>query len=66
MKLQRRLLRKRKRIPNRSECYSLFEIVLIASFSFAIDNTLNGIGREIWRNRGKWDVDVISCDNVIV
>ena len=43
MKLQRRLLRKRKRIPNRSECYSLFEIVLIVRISFAIGNALNGM-----------------------
>ena len=43
MKLQRRLLRKRKRIPNRSECYSLFEIVLIVRILFAVDNALNGM-----------------------
>ena len=43
MKLQRRLLRKRKRIPSRSECYSLFEIVLIVRISFAIGNALNGM-----------------------
>ena len=43
MKLQRRLRRKRKRIPSRSECYSLFEIVLIVRISFAINNTLDGM-----------------------
>lgn len=43
MKLQRRLLRKRRRIPSRSECYSLFEIVLIVRISFTINNTLDGM-----------------------
>lgn len=43
MKLQRRLLRKRKRIPSRSECYSLFEIELIVRILFAIDNALDGM-----------------------
>ena len=43
MKLQRRLLRKRKRIPNRSECHSLFEIVLIVRILFAIGNALDGM-----------------------
>ena len=58
MKLQRRLLRKRKRIPSRSECHSLFEIVLIMMISFAIDNMLDGMR---WGGRsgeteesGKW------------
>ena len=41
MKLQRRLLRKRKRIPSRSECYSLFEIVLIVRILFAVGNALD-------------------------
>ena len=43
MKLQRRLLRKRKRIPSWSECHSLFEIVLIVKILLAIDNALEGI-----------------------
>ena len=46
MKLQRRLLRKRKRIPSRSECYSLFEIVLIVKVLLAIGHTLNGMRKE--------------------
>ena len=43
MKFQRILLRKRKRIPSRSECYSLFEIVLIVRILFAVDNELDGM-----------------------
>ena len=43
MKFQRILLRKRKRIPNRSECYSLFEIVLIVKVLLAIGNALDGM-----------------------
>ena len=58
MKLQRRLLRKRKRIPSRSEYHSLFEIVLIARISFTIGNGLNGMrkgGRSgETEGSGKW------------
>ena len=46
MKFQRILLRKRKRIPSRSECYSLFEIVLIVRILFAIGNALDGMRKE--------------------